>query len=266
MAKKKKTSGIPDELRERLIQYAEIETPEFATCDIVAAVRRYSSLQNIEIMAFMVSWACWDRQNDDYKAVENIETEFGRMSEPVIYIVRKGYEHLVGNTELFAIDKTWDEFAQVCAMLNKIYTDHNSMLDALRPDFESAGKGTRGVMSLDTVLSVFMDTAPGVDAWEAGSAHPWINRFYRWMCRPNSPVDLGIWPVDPSVLAVSLTPSNFAAAQLLGLTQSDETDSLTRDEVTAIFAEVFPGDPARGDYSLIGYTESKKKSDVEKEN
>lgn len=263
MAKKKKTSGISDELREKLIQLAEIETPEFAARDIVGAVREYSSLQNIEIMGFMVSWACVDRLPDDYRAIENLQTEFGRMTEPIIYIVRKAYEKHYDNPALFAVDKTWDDFARMCDLLNRVYTEHNSLQEAIRPETESAGAGTRGVLSTDTVISYFLDLAPGVDAWEQASAHSWINRFIRWMGRTNSPVDIGAWPLDPSILSVSLTPANFAAARALGLTDKTEPDSLVRDEITALFSGVFPGDPARGDYSLIGYTESKTKSDVE---
>ena len=78
--------------------------------------------------------------------------------------------------------------------------------------------------------------------------------FLRWMVRTGSPVDLGLWTWYPaSSLLIPLDTHVMQEAQKLGLLPQKSTASRkTAILLTKKMEEIFPGDPARGDYALFG--------------
>ena len=89
-----------------------------------------------------------------------------------------------------------------------------------------------------------------------------INMMRRWMVRNDGKVDLGIWKsTDPASLLIPLDVHVYEVAVALGLTSRKQKDIVTVKEITDAFADIFPGDPCKGDFSLFGYgvTHPKKK-------
>lgn len=86
------------------------------------------------------------------------------------------------------------------------------------------------------------------------SANKRIHMFLRWMVRRNSPVDLGLWTwADPASLIIPLDVHVMQEAVKLGLIPEGAAASRkTAERLTASLAEVFPGDPCRGDFALFG--------------
>lgn len=86
------------------------------------------------------------------------------------------------------------------------------------------------------------------------SANKRIHMFLRWMVRRNSPVDLGLWKwADPAELLIPLDVHVMQEAVKLGLIPEGATASRkTAELLTSALAEVFPGDPCRGDFALFG--------------
>ena len=86
------------------------------------------------------------------------------------------------------------------------------------------------------------------------SANKRIYMFLRWMVRRNSPVDLGLWTwANPADLLIPLDVHVMEEAVTLGLLPpTARSNHKTAVELTKILAEVFPGDPARGDFALFG--------------
>jgi len=86
------------------------------------------------------------------------------------------------------------------------------------------------------------------------SANKRIHMFLRWMVRRGSPVDLGIWGwADPASLLIPLDVHVMQEAAKLGLIAEGAVASRkTAECLTAALAEVFPGDPCRGDFALFG--------------
>ena len=86
------------------------------------------------------------------------------------------------------------------------------------------------------------------------SANKRVHMFLRWMVRRNSPVDLGLWKwADPSALLIPLDVHVMQEAVKLELIPENSTASRkTAVLLTGVLAEVFPGDPCRGDYALFG--------------
>ena len=86
------------------------------------------------------------------------------------------------------------------------------------------------------------------------SANKRIHMFLRWMVRRNSTVDLGFWDwADPASLLIPLDIHVMQEAAKLGLIPECATASRkTAELLTSALAEVFPGDPCRGDFALFG--------------
>ena len=86
------------------------------------------------------------------------------------------------------------------------------------------------------------------------SANKRIHMFLRWMVRRGSPVDLGLWDwADPASLLIPLDVHVMQEAAKLGLIPEGAAASRkTAECLTAVLAEVFPGDPCRGDFALFG--------------
>lgn len=90
------------------------------------------------------------------------------------------------------------------------------------------------------------------------SAAKKVNMFLRWMVRQNSPVDLGIWKwYDKKNLIMPLDTHVMQEATKLGLLQANKNGKpkaanlKTALELTDKLAEVFPGDPVKGDFALF---------------
>ena len=78
--------------------------------------------------------------------------------------------------------------------------------------------------------------------------------FLRWMVRTDSPVDLGLWTwYSPALLLIPLDVHVMQEAIKLGLLPGNaKATRKTAAALTSVLNEVFPGDPARGDFALFG--------------
>lgn len=79
--------------------------------------------------------------------------------------------------------------------------------------------------------------------------------FLRWMVRSSSPVDLGLWAsfVDRRTLLIPMDTHVLQEARNLGLIASKTASWSTVVRLSEAMREVFPDDPARGDFALFGY-------------
>ena len=81
-----------------------------------------------------------------------------------------------------------------------------------------------------------------------------LNMFLRWMVRQNSPVDFGVWKrMSAAELIIPLDTHVCRVAHLLGLTDKPVFSLTNAKRITNALAEIFPGDPCMGDFSLFGY-------------
>lgn len=78
--------------------------------------------------------------------------------------------------------------------------------------------------------------------------------FMRWMVRDSSPVDLGLWSsfIDKRTLFIPMDTHVMQEARKLGLITSKSASWHTVEQLTDSLREVFPNDPARGDFALFG--------------
>ena len=84
--------------------------------------------------------------------------------------------------------------------------------------------------------------------------------FLRWMVRDGSPVDLGLWTdfIDKRSLFIPMDTHVLQEARNIGLVSGKTASWNTVVGLTDALKEVFPDDPARGDFALFGYGVNKE--------
>lgn len=243
-------------LNDNLKRWAEqYETADFINADPVQIPHRYDSRVNIEISAFVTAWIAWGNRKQIIKKADFIDREIFK-GEPYHYIVgntvergnRPEWEQYKGNTDCLYRTFTFGDFHDLCARLYDVYTSAENMEAAIKKAHE-----TNGETALATLQSLF-GSVNGIPDFETQSACKRLCLFLRWMCRKGSPVDFGLWDVcDPRNLIIPLDTHVHKQALRLGLVKRRTPDLQTAIEITDRFAEIFPDDPTKGDFALLGY-------------
>ena len=83
-----------------------------------------------------------------------------------------------------------------------------------------------------------------------GSASKRLFLYLRWMVRRDDGVDLGLWPISPSLLVIPVDTHVHRIARNLGLTRRTDASLRTALEITAALARLNPDDPVRYDFAL----------------
>lgn len=242
-------------LNDNLKRWAEqYETAEFIQSDPVQIPHRYDSRVNIEISAFVTAWIAWGSRKQIIQKADFIDREIFK-GAPYHYIVGTDtqgtapeWKQYKGSKENFYRTFTYADFHDLCARLHHVYTNWESMEAAIKYSHEINGEP-----SLQTLFSLF-GSVKGIPGGTTQTACKRLCMFLRWMCRKGSPVDFGLWDVcDPRNLIIPLDTHVHKQAIRLGLTKRRTPDLRTAIEITDRFAEVFPDDPAKGNFSLFGY-------------
>ncbi|MDH5492620.1 MAG: DUF2400 domain-containing protein, partial [Myxococcales bacterium] len=84
----------------------------------------------------------------------------------------------------------------------------------------------------------------------AGSACKRSLLYLRWMIRPADGVDLGLWPLSPSILLIPLDTHLLRIGHHLRLTDRRDASWRTAEEITASLRQLDPHDPVRYDFAL----------------
>ena len=112
------------------------------------------------------------------------------------------------------------------------------------------------VKAVSAICSRFCEGGScGVIPQDSHSACKRVCMFLRWMVRKDSPVDLGLWTdfIDRKTLVIPLDTHVLQEAKKLGLIKGTSASMSAARKLTDALAEVFPDDPARGDFALFGY-------------
>lgn len=249
-------------LNDNLKRWAEqYETAEFIQSDPVQFPHRYDSRVNIEISAFVTAWIAWGSRKQIIQKADFIDREIFK-GAPYHYIVGTDTQGAAPEWRQYKDDRTnfyrtftYADFHDLCARLFDIYTVYESM--------EAAIKNTQnGEKPLQTLFALF-GSVNGIPDGSTQSACKRLCLFLRWMCRPNSPVDFGLWTIcDPRNLIIPLDTHVHKQALRLGLVTRRTPDLQTAIEITDRFAEIFPDDPTKGDFALFGYGVNNKGADT----
>ncbi len=84
----------------------------------------------------------------------------------------------------------------------------------------------------------------------AGSACKRLVLYARWMIRSADGVDLGLWPISPSVLLIPVDTHIHRISRNLGLTNRRTASWATADEITDALRKFDSDDPVKYDFAL----------------
>lgn len=224
---------MQEELKGQLQKWAEIyNDPAYFLEDPIIFPREFisrgASLQDVEIASIFASHLAWGRRS---MIVKDCTKLFDFMEwRPLDYVLCESYRD--DDTSIHRTIK-WSEIAQICRRLKAIYENRTSL---------------EGLSVQDIRTKVFGQKE------DPKAANKKINLMRRWLVRRDGKVDLGIWSEsDPSSLVIPLDVHVYDQALSLGLTSRKAKDSLTAEEITNEFKQIWPDDPLLGDFALFGY-------------
>lgn len=232
-----KAERMTPETAETLVRWAETYNDrKYFEEDPIIFPTRFLDLRNrgiccvkdIEVAAVFAAHFAWGRRS---MIVRDCTRLFDRMDWKPYDYVMKG----VWKDDPVSVHRTirWSDTAAICSRLREIYLGKDSLEHLSRSDFR---------------VQVFGQKE------DPKAPDKKINMMRRWLVRNDGKVDLGIWrDTDPSTLLIPLDVHVHDVASAIGLTDRRQKDITTVREITGSFAEIFPGDPCKGDFALFGY-------------
>ncbi|MBO4817657.1 MAG: DUF2400 family protein [Bacteroidales bacterium] len=222
---------------QQLIRWADkYNDPVYFREDPIAFPTRFAemlrsgkaNIKDVEIAAIFAAHFAWGRRA---MIVRDCGRLFDEMDwRPYDYVMSGKYRN---TGESIHRTVKWCEVAAICARLREFYLGGDSL--------ESLG--------VDGIRTGIFGQKE-----DAKAPNKKINMMRRWMVRDDGKVDLGLWKAtDPADLLIPLDVHVYEVASILGLTQRKQKDLATVKEITGTFAEIFPGDPCKGDFALFGY-------------
>ena len=185
-------------------------------------------LQDVEIAAVFAAHFAWGRRVTIVRDCSRLFDEM--LWRPYDYVMTGDWR--CDNSSIHRTVK-WSEVAAICRRLKTFYAENDSM--------ES--------LSVEQIRTRIYGQKPDP---KAPNKKIWMMR--RWMVRDDGRVDLGLWKnSDKRDLMIPLDVHVYRQAYELGLTKRRSKDILTERDITESFREIFPDDPAKGDFALFGY-------------
>ena len=239
---------MTDELKDKLLAWAErYNNPKFFEEDPIASPRRFCStmttihpvlgfeggewrrsLPDVEVAGVFAAHLAWGRRAMIVRDCSRLFDEM--MWHPFDYVMAGDWRN-----DASSIHRTvkWSEIAAICRRLKDFYSGSESLESLSVPEIR---------------VRIFGQKADP----KAPDKKIWMMR--RWMVRDDGRVDLGLWKnSDKRELVIPRDVHVYRQAAELGLTSRKSKDIVTARDITDSFRELFPDDPAKGDFALFGY-------------
>lgn len=233
---------------DKLLLWAErYNNPKYFEEDPIAFPRRFHSmmttiqpvlgfeggewrpcLQDVEIAAVFAAHFAWGRRAMIVRDCSRLFDEM--MWRPYDYVMAGDWR-----SDSSSIHRTvkWSEVARICKRLKDFYSSSDTLENLSADEMRTKIYGQKADP-------------------KAANKKIWMLR--RWMIRNDGRVDLGLWKnSSPADLVIPLDVHVYRQATELGLTKRRSKDIVTARDITESFRELFPGDPAKGDFALFGY-------------
>ncbi|MDE6811960.1 MAG: TIGR02757 family protein [Muribaculaceae bacterium] len=244
------------EIKELLdTEAARINNKNFIAEDPVQFPRRFSRLDDIEIISIVASTIAWGNRKMICRDAERILDIMG--DSPADYVRDGAFESLDPDMNLH---RTFfaRNFQHLLRGLRQIYSRYPS-LDAFS-DAIGAGKSEAPAWTLAAAINAVMADANGgrldsraIPQNLRTTALKRLNMALRWLVRDDGIVDMGVWKSIPkSKLFIPLDVHVGNTARELGLISRKANDRITTEQLTSQLKKWRPDDPAIYDYALFG--------------
>lgn len=240
--------SVKSRLRDLAVRY---ETASFLREDPSWFMHQVSGTGNQEVMGFLASVLSYGNRRQFFPKIQRL-LDCSR-GEPYQWVMSGAYAgDIPDDTSCFY----------------RLYNNRMmlSLLDALRSlllDYGTVGQfvaahspGHKSEEALTAISGYFRERGiRGMVPSPVTSVAKRPCMYLRWMVRSGSPVDLGLWSsvIDRSTLFIPLDTHVMQEATALGLVSGKSASWHIVVSLTQAMGEVFPDDPARGDFALFGY-------------
>ncbi|MBO4587460.1 MAG: DUF2400 domain-containing protein [Bacteroidales bacterium] len=235
----------------KLTDYAaRYETADFLVGDPSWFMHQVSGCENQEAMAFLASALSYGSRKQFLPKIRLfLDWSGGEVSR---WVADGAYREFFGLNDSCCFYRLYDRHTMRLFLdaYRELLLSHGSMGDYLRL------MGVHeGLAAVELICSWFAEHgSTGVVPKDASSSCKRVCMFLRWMVRDGSPVDLGLWGdfIDKRTLIMPLDTHVLTEACGMGLLHSRSASMSAALRLTAVMAEIFPGDPLRGDFALFG--------------
>lgn len=232
------------------IEADPIQFPRKFCIDTDYAGRIMDDKRNVEISGFITAWLSYGNRTQIIKTVEKLHILMGW--KPYDYLMSQEWRELKDNKARLYRFNTYGDYAELLERLYSIYSLYTDLESAVLSSRYNA-EFTPEDAYIEKLQFLFEDIS-GIPELFSKSACKRLAMFLRWMIRRDSPVDMGIWErCQPEKLIISLDTHVHQQALKMGITKRKSADMRTAKEITDYFNDIFPGDPAKGDFALFGY-------------
>ncbi|MBR1543324.1 MAG: TIGR02757 family protein [Muribaculaceae bacterium] len=231
-----------------------INSTDFIADDPVQFPRRFSKLQDIEIVAMLSATIAWGNRK---MIRNNCEKMLAIMdNDPYAYLMDGAYESLPDGLN---IHRTFfvRNFKNMLRGLSRIYASHDS-LQAFARHHHVGNEAEPAWKLVEHIQNEFM-LANGCNDPRClptklnDTALKRVNMALRWLVRNDGIVDMGVWNViKPAQLFIPLDVHVGNTARSLGLITRKANDKRTVLELTDVLRQMRPDDPVLYDYALFG--------------
>lgn len=244
-----------------------INNPAFIGDDPVQFPRRFSKLQDIEIVAFLSAIIAWGRRSMICRDAERMLQLMD--NDPYNYVMDEGYLDLDPRLN---IHRTFfaSHFQYFLKGMREIYRRYDS-LDAFAKAKNVGDSEAPSWMLVEEMEKIMRIVNNGQDCSQClpvnlkSTALKRINMALRWLVRDDGIVDMGVWNSIPkSKLFIPLDVHVGNTARNLGLLTRKANDRKSVEQITECLRTLRPDDPVIFDYALfgIGIEEAKSAKNV----
>nr|QGT51483.1 TIGR02757 family protein [uncultured Spirochaetaceae bacterium] len=230
------------------------ENAEFVTNDPSQVLRRFAEPREQEIASFIAAQLSFGKRELFLAKLNSMFEEIERNSmKPSEWISSGKYENFFPKSEnKFYRFFSYADMNALCARLAEILQENESLGEAIRKNYESSIEQKNSLSLVSALIAIF----PKIKcvSQDASGACKKLHMFLRWMVRQNSPVDLGLWKwASAKDLLIPLDVHVMQEAAHLGLLSPKCSPSAkTTLILTRKMAQIWPDDPAKGDFALFG--------------
>jgi uncharacterized protein (TIGR02757 family) len=241
-------TALKEQLDELLRTY---DRDRHRAADPVSFVHRFESADDREVVGLLSSSLAFG----NVKAVRaSVERVLGVLGPDPARAIDADHRELRRRLRGF-VHRTWtgDDLAHLLARaaivrrsegsLGRAFASRLSATSSLRPALSDLAAELRGSARGRGVRHLIPDP-------DAGSACKRLVLYLRWMVRRADGIDLGLWPIDPSVLIVPVDTHILRIGQNLGLTKRNDASWRTAEEITSALRRFDPRDPVKYDFAL----------------
>lgn len=247
---------MDERTRELLIGYADqYETQDFLNGDPSWFMHQVVGVPDQEVMALLASCLSYGSRSQFFPKIQfMLDKSHGKVYD---WVRQGAYKEAIPDTDAcYYRLYTCHQVRCLLAALQAMLTEYGTIGTYVRQVIARREPSVTDVMATLWALSDYFQSR-GIKGMVPRPVYSLCKRpcmFLRWMVRDGSPVDLGLWSdfIDKRNLLIPMDTHVQQMAQQLHLIHQRTATWASVIALTEELRQVFPDDPAKGDFALFG--------------